>query len=545
MDLTAKPFFLTQAECEWVRKTLRSLTPRQKVGQLFCLNGQDYSAEERVRLVSDFAVGGILFRPEPMETIRAFYACMDWAAAVPLLKAANLEEGGSGGCSDATFFGWPMAAAAAGGEEEAAKLGAVCGYEARQAGINWTFSPVCDLSLNPLNPIINVRSFGSDPETVKTCALAYLREVQARGVAACAKHFPGDGVDYRDQHLHPTYNSLPAGEWYRTYGAVYRALIDGGVMSVMAGHIVQPAVIMERNPALTFGDCLPASLCPELLRGVLREKFGFNGVITTDGSIMGGFTQAMARRDAVPAAIMAGCDMIVFSTDFYEDCRYMLDALDAGVLTPERLDEAVTRLLALKARVLRRQPEPERVPCAEYRRECAGRCVTLVKDARPGLLPLSPEKTPDILLLPLGKDLTPDGSMTEIAREFLTARGFRVEVFREETAELHGTASLSPRRLCLYLSNLDTASNQTSVRIHWIKKHALNSPRHPEEEPSVFVSFANPYHLQDVPRVKTYVNAYSCHRDTIEAALARLTGEEKFEGVSPVDAFCGLPDTRL
>ncbi len=135
--------------------------------------------------------------------------------------------------------------------------------------------------------------------------------------------------------------------------------------------------------------------------------------------------------------------------------------------------------------------------------------------------------------------------MTALATSLLQAAGFATERFDIDKEELHGTAALDPKRLALYLANLETASNQTAVRIFWAKKHALDAPRHVYEEDSVFVSFANPYHLQDVPRIKTYINAYSCHEDTVRAVIDRLLGRSPFTGVSPVDAFCGLPDARL
>lgn len=211
IDLKKKPFYLTEEQIAWVESTRAALTPGEKVGQLFCVMGGDYAPETLKEMVAAGKIGGILFRPVvPGDQILASYAPLDAAAKVPLLKAANLEEGGSGGMSDGTLFGWPMLTAATDDPEMADKFGRVCGTEGARVGINWTFSPVCDLDLNCLNPITNVRTFGSDPERVKAMTKHYVNAVQNCGVAACAKHFPGDGVDYRDQHLHPTVNSLPA-----------------------------------------------------------------------------------------------------------------------------------------------------------------------------------------------------------------------------------------------------------------------------------------------------------------------------------------------
>jgi len=545
VQLSEKPFYLKPEQAEWVKNTLDGMTTEEKVGQLFCVMGQDYTPETLRGMVEKGKIGGILFRPEPAQSIRDRFAQLDEVAKVPLLKAANLEEGGTGGVSDGTLFGWPMLAAATDDEEIVKKFGRVCAVEGRSAGINWTFSPVCDIDMNYRNPITNVRTYGSERERVQRFARAYMQSVQSCGMAACAKHFPGDGVDYRDQHLHPTYNSLPAVVWDVTYGAIYRDLIDNGLMSIMVGHIVQPYVQMQINPSLSYGDCLPASLSPELLTGVLRERFGFNGVITTDATIMGGFCMAMERRRAIPAAIAAGNDMLVFNTDFEEDYGYLLAGVKDGTVTPERLDEAVTRVLALKAKVCFTEPCQEKIDGAAWHKEASEKAITLVKNNQPEVFPVTPERYPNIRLIVLGKDEILEGKVSEIGADYLRKQGFDVELYRPFEDDLHGTAKLPKDRLTLYLANYEQASNQTTVRINWCVKHALDGPRFLNEEPCVMVSLANPYLLQDAPRVKTYINAYTATRTVIETVIDKLMAGGPFTGTSPVDAFCGLPDTRL
>ena len=123
--------------------------------------------------------------------------------------------------------------------------------------------------------------------------------------------------------------------------------------------------------------------------------------------------------------------------------------------------------------------------------------------------------------------------------------GFEVEYYNPHEDNLHGCKDLQRRRLTLYLANYEQASNQTEVRVHWCEKHALDNPRFLNEEDCIFVSFSNPYHLQDVPRIKTYINAYTATQSTIEAVIEKILGKKQFKGISPVDAFCGLPDAKL
>ncbi|MCD8334873.1 MAG: glycosyl hydrolase family 3 [Clostridiales bacterium] len=541
--LREKPFYLTETEREWVQSTLASLTTEEKAGQLFCVLGDANTPEGLIDLVQNYHVSGVLFRPNPQREVKAKYDSLDQYAKVPPLKAANLEEGGAGVLSDGTYFGSELQVAAADDLSCTEAFAKTCALEGRSVGVNWTFSPVVDIDVNFRNPITNVRTFGSDPDRVLANASTFVRTIQKYGVAASCKHYPGDGVDFRDQHLHPTYNDLSAEEWYATYGKIYQTLIDEGLMSVMVGHIVQPNVIRAYNPAATEADLLPGSQSREMLTGVLRNQFGFNGVIITDATIMGGYTMTMPRREAIPHSIAAGCDMLCFGTDIREDISYILDAVADGRLTHQRLDEAVTRVLALKATLNRAYPLPDLDPKAEQRR-CADEAITLVKDKQ-NLVPVTAAKYPHIRLMTLGNDATYDGSLTELAASYLTGQGFQVERYDPMEDDLHGTRDLPSDRLTLILCNLPAASNQTTVRIKWCDKHALEIPRFLHEEPYAFISFANPYHLQDIPRVPTFINAYTATEATVIAALDKLLGKSPFKGVSPVDPFCGLHDAHL
>ncbi len=543
MDLKSKPFYLTQPQEDWVYSTLADMAEEEKLHQVFCVLGDASTPEELERLV-ERGIGGVLFRPvRPTAEIAAHFARLDALAKYPLLHAANLEEGGAGAASDSTYFANQLQIAASADDGDVTRFARVCASEGQAAAVNWTFSPVADIDMNFRNPITNCRTYGSDAGRVERLATAYVETLQAVGMAACAKHFPGDGVDYRDQHLHPTYNSLTAAEWRASYGQIYRTMIEKGLLSVMVGHICQPAMETEHTPGLRPEDALPASLSRGLLTGVLREELGFNGVITTDATIMGGYTMAMERARAIPASFAAGCDMIVFSTDIGEDIAYLREGLHSGLVTQGRIDEAVTRILALKAKVC--VPiQPEAVPAGQWRKECAERSTTLVKD-NAALLPVTPQRFPNIRLALVGDDRCWDGSIRRLFTEELERRGFVVEQYDPYQDDLHGTAQLPRDRLTLTVLHYPHASNQTTVRVNWCPKHAMEIPRFVHEEAAVVVSLANPYHLQDVPRARTFINAYTATKATIEAVVEKLCGEAPFLGQNPVDPFCGLFDTHL
>ena len=542
--LTEKPFHLTDDELEWVASTLAGLSTKEKVAQLFLVLGVDETMGMVESQAKDDAIGGVLIRPWPLDRISEAHRHLDEIAKVPLLKAANLEEGGSGVLTDGTYFGTPMEVSATHDESCVRAYAEDCALEGRKAGVNWAFAPIVDLDLNPLNPITNIRTFGSDPEWVLECGRIYMETVQRYGIAAALKHFPGDGMDYRDQHLHPTYNTMDAEDWFDTTGRIYETLIDDGALSVMAAHIIAPEVIKAVNPDAGPEDMLPASQSREMLTGILRERFGFNGVIISDASVMGGFTMTMPRAKALPLAIERGCDMFCFTADTYQDMRFVMQGLDDGLLSMDRLDEAVMRLLALKAVLAREYPMPE-IDVAAERARCADEAITLVKD-KDDLLPITPVRFPHVKLVTFGKDECHDGSVRELVTSALEEQGFDVTAYDPSKDFMHGPGQhIEDGTLTLMVASMPTFSHQTTVRLQWSENLAMDMPRFIHEEPTVFVSLANPYHLQDVPLVRTYVNAYAPSKDTIDATVRKLVGLSPFEGVSPVDAFAGLPDTRL
>lgn len=548
MDLRQKPFFLKEDELNWVENTLKSMSLEEKVGQIFCVLGNLYSEKQLINMVRNKTIGGCLLRPDSTEEVIRKFETLDKVARIPLLKAANLEEGGNGAIEEGTRYGSQMQIAATNDSVWAARFGKLCAKEGQSVGINWTFSPVVDIDKNFRNPITNTRTYGNNVDRVEEMSLTYIKAVQSSGMSACAKHFPGDGVDYRDQHLHPTVNSLSAEEWHNSYGRVYQTLIDNNLLSIMVGHIMQPDCSKEMNPALKDHEILPASLSKELLTDFLRNRMNFNGLITTDATIMGGYTQAMERKKAIPMTIAAGCDMIVFNTSFEEDYQYLLEGVKNGLVSEQRVNDAVSRILALKAHMhLYTKKEKkliEELPVKQWQQECARKSVTLVKNLK-NLLPISSTKYKKIRVITLGNCSCPEGEIYEIAKELLENKGFEVEEFVAVQNDIVGPGTVPKDRLTLYLANCEAKSDLTAVRLFWSEKLALDLPRFIEEEEMIFVSFANPYHLQDVPRMKTFINAYTATKATIYAVIEKITGSQIFEGISPVDPFCGLFDTRL
>jgi beta-N-acetylhexosaminidase len=580
VDLKATPFNLDEKGVKWVEDTLKGMTLEEKIGQLFCLPGFTTDKNALEMLTQKVGIGGIMYRPDNAKKVQEAHRTLQNSSKIPLLLAANLEAGGTGLVLEGTNFAKPLQVAATDEAEMGYALGKISCSEGAAVGANWSFAPIVDIDMNFRNPITNTRTFGDNPERIIKMAKGYIDAAREEGVAVSIKHFPGDGVDERDQHLLTSVNSLSVEEWDKTYGKVYKELIEYGAQTVMVGHIALPSYAKKLNPELG-GRPVPASISKELVTGLLRNKLGFNGLVITDASQMIGYTVGIKREEAVPTSIAAGCDMFLFTKNMEEDIQYMFMGYHKGIITDKRLNEAVTRILATKAalKLHEKQAFNTLVPADEallvlrnerhikWARECADKGITLVKNIN-NLLPLSNNKYKRVYLNVLeDKDDTNTPLRTKM-KELLEAEGFEVhlrnrdfnidmeamlkgrpdartlEVMQEIGAKV--TDFTSKYDLAIYVANFETASNNTVIRINWKGLAGMgdDAPWFASEIPTLFISLANPYHLLDVPMVHTYVNAYTNNEFVLESLIDKVMGRSEFKGKSPVDAFCGRMDTR-
>jgi beta-N-acetylhexosaminidase len=563
IDLKAKPFYLSDEQIVWVEETLNDLTNDEKVEQLFCPLLFNSEPGYLRGVIEKYNFGGVMLRSDKAVVNQQAINTLQEFARIPLLISANLEDGGNGIVEEGTYMGRQMLIAATGDVNKAYQLGKICGKEGKAVGVNWSFSPVVDIDNNFRNPITNVRTFGSDPETVLEMGREYIKGLTEEGIVPTIKHFPGDGVDERDQHLLTSVNYLSINEWEKGFGKVYRSLIGDGVKTLMVGHIAMPAM-EEYFDQETCNKVIPATLSKNITTGYLRGELGFNGLITTDASPMVGFTSVSKRETAVPQAIENGCDMFLFTKDLEEDIYYMKKGLAEGLLSQQRLDEAVTRILALKAsmslqemkkqgNLYRGEEELEVLKCEEHLSwalQCADEAVTLVKDTQK-LLPLNAMKHKRVLLQIIG-DFPSNQRVYSHFETLLTREGFEVSKYIPETLatifENSRVVDFKDRYdLVIYIGNIENASNKTVARINW---HTLfgagnNIPWFADEVPTMFISVGNPYHLFDVPMIKTFINGYCHSPSVIDEVVEKIMGRSEFKGISPIDPFCGVWDTHL
>lgn len=583
VDLTAKPYYLNEEQIKWVKDTIAGMSLEEKIGQLFINMGSSREEGYLKGVLDNYHIGGVRYNPGTAEEVYDQNKILQENSKIPLLIAANTEAGGDGACTDGTYVGHEIKVAATRDEHLAYRMGQIAGEEAAAIGCNWSFAPIVGLLKNWRNPILSVRTWSDDPDLNIKLSLAYMKGIQEFGIAPAAKHFPGDGSDERDQHLSFAPNHSTVEEWDNSFGRVFQALIDAGVPSIMAGHIGLPSYVRYFKPDATLQEAnLPATLNKYLITDLLRKKMGFNGVVVTDASHMVGMTGTMKRRDLLPTAIAAGVDLFLFFNDPDEDFQWMMDGYKNGVITDERLNDALMHILGLKAHIglnkgfkflehskeeqLAHIGKPENKRVAH---EVTDKAITLVKN-KEHIFPISPAKQKRVLLVDVkghegGFGMIMGGSSkrpVDVMKELLEKEGFTVTIWQsledqvkdlppEKRRAAVANVYAQKRPISELTDNYDLIINMAKVvpntdqRIQWpASKGTPDIPFYIHEVPTIFVSVNSPFHLADVPQVQTYINCYDDQQDTLEALVDKMLGRSEFKGQSPVDAFCGFEDTR-
>ncbi len=576
VDLRAKPFYLDDEGLQWVEDTIADMSLDEKIGQLFMLMRKSLDSQDIKNTLDTYHQAGLRYRNEDRKTIWQQNKDYQENSRIPLFIAANCDNGGDGAMSDGTFIATAAEAAASDSTETAYNIGLVSGREAAAVGCNWTFNPCCDIFMNWRNTIVNTRCFGDNADQVINNIRAFIEGVHQSGVACCCKHFPGDGVEERDQHLVLGVNDLSVEEWDVSFRQVYQTMIDEGLESIMVGHIALPEMSRKLRPGIKDSEIMPATLAPELLTDLLRGEMGFNGLIITDASHMAGIACMERREIAVPSAIASGCDLFLYTNDEEEDFGYMKAGLENGTITAERLSDALHRILGLKARLHLYKRErlfpPESglavVGCEEHLKlaeKAAEDCITLVKDTRNNL-PIDPEKQKRARLVyiqstPNSKSYKGD-PVRDVVVEELEAAGFEVDIAPNfHDLEVEYGPRMENMRIMMecgkmedfrarydvvfLVLNIKGYAQENDVRVRWSANHSNELPWYVTEVPTVGISLNYTNHLIDVPQVHAFVNAYDSTRTSIRSAIAKIIGKSEFKGIPSETVFCGKWDTRL
>jgi len=344
---------------KWAEKTLRHLTPEEKVGQLFMvwvraefLNVNNPEYLQLREEIDKYHVGSFamtvhwdppfLYRNQPYEAAELLNR-LQQDSKQPLLIAADFERGVIQRLHGATDFPSAMAFGAAGKLEYAEAFGRITAEESRAIGVRWNFFPVADVNSNPANPIINTRSFGADPQQVGDMVAAYIRGAHAGGMLTTVKHFPGHGDTATDSHLSVAQVTGDMARLQSVELPPFRKAIESGVDSVMVAHVTVPALDPDPNHV--------ASVSPAIVTDLLKKQLGFQGIVITDALDMAGLTRlysANIGRAAVDA-FKAGNDLLLIPADLDASYKSMLAAVQSGEISSAQIDASVLKVLKAKA----------------------------------------------------------------------------------------------------------------------------------------------------------------------------------------------------
>ena len=546
----------------WAERTLAGMTLREKVGQLmmpfvlgnFAPEGSE-THDRIVDVIEQDRVGGVVMSVGSPSEVAVKLNDLQQHSKYPLLVAADLETGAGfrfrgavhiptnialGG---ATTFPSLMAFGATGDPRHAYEMGRITALEARAMGVHVPFAPVLDVNNNPDNPIINIRSFGEDPNAVAELGVALVQGLQDYGAVATGKHFPGHGDTEINSHTDLPVIRVGRARLDAVELVPFRAAIDAGIKGIMTAHIAFPEL---------SGETIPATLSSEVLTGLLRTDLGFDGIIFSDAMDMAAVERMFPRGESAVRAVMAGADVIVMPRNVTRAIDAIVEAIDEGRLTEARIDESVGRLLRLKEDLnlfeersvsLEMIPHVVGVPAhMEMAREVAERSITLIQNER-DLLPLLGTRSARVMSVSFRRpgDVLSGRYFDARLRETyprLVTRSLDESTNSEAYADLLSRSRRSHLVVVSIYSNYAGRVELPDATVDFVNELARRSITH------VVISFGNPYLISLFPDARSYLLAWSSAQVSQEAAADALFAAIPITGRSPIgmEPFFALGD---
>jgi beta-N-acetylhexosaminidase len=570
------PVHLTHAGEKWAEKTLRKLTLEEKIGQVFMIwcraSFLNVENPEYLQLLDDmkkyrvgsFAMtvhvdGPYLQRSEPYEAAELLNR-LQKASKLPLLFAADFERGVSMRLMGTTVFPHAMSFGADGNLEDAEMFGLFTAEESRAIGIHWNLFPDADVNSNPENPIINTRSFGEDPAQVGDLVTAYIKGAHEGGMLTTVKHFPGHGDTATDSHLGVASVNVDRAHLDSIELPPFRQAIAAGVDAVMVAHVTVPALDPDPNHV--------ATISPAIVSGLLEQQLGFKGIVVTDALDMAGLTHLFANNigRAAVEAFKAGNDLLLIPADLPASYNAMLQAVQSGEISQERVDNSVLKILRTKASLGLQNArlvdinalsaivgKPENLA---FGQQVADAAITLVRD-NGKILPLksslenqgtakarlpytTQEETHNQIVAVLfsddvrtdagrafGRELRariPDAHVIYIDPRVAAAMSEDVMKSVDEANAVIAAVYVVPA--AGKVGNTVTMSDATGALLQQILDHAAGK--------TMVVAMGNPYLAATLPRIENYMCTFSNASVSEIAAVKALFGEIPIRGHLPV-----------
>ena len=526
-----------------IEEQLQGMSLPEKVGQMIIaqiephdITPQDKEYQLLSRLVQEGKVGGIMLLKGDALTAATSINHFQSIAPHPLLISSDMERGVAMRLSGATEFPPNMAVAATQDPELAEEMAEAIAEEATMIGMQQNYAPTVDLNINPLNPVINTRSFGdSVPQTI-AMSNAIIKGLQSNGIMATAKHFPGHGDVSVDSHF-----LLPVLQADRKQLDTYelqpfRAAIERGVISVMVGHLAVPKLT---------GNMEPASLSKLMVTDLLRKELGFQGLIITDALNMKALYNGQNVAEISVKAVQAGNDLLLFSPDAELTHSAVVKAVEEGKIPMEQIDNSVRRILQAKGwlemekrkaadlKQVKREVSP---PTHQHlARRIASRAITLVSDTN-HLLPLKPSKGIVNIIV---QDKINNETGKEYIRQldkFYTVTHIRINPGTDSLTYANATELSKTAKAVIVTSYSQSLSSSGALKLSAQQQQFIHSLVGivPKESPLILLSLGTPYIINYFPEISSYLCTYSPTEDCEELAVEVLRGALKPRGVLPV-----------
>jgi beta-N-acetylhexosaminidase len=566
------PIHETRDSDKWAEKTLHKLSLEEKIGQVFMIwcraSFLNVENPEYLQLldamhkyhVGSFAMtvhvdGPYLLRSEPYEAAELLNRLQS-ESKLPLLFAADFERGVPMRLMGATVFPHAMAFGGDGKIEDAEAFGRITAEEARAIGIHWNFFPDADVNSNPVNPIINTRSFGEDPTQVGDLVAAYIKGAHEGGMLTTVKHFPGHGDTATDSHLGVASVNVDRAHLDSIELPPFRRAIAAGVDSVMVAHVTVPALDPDPNHV--------ATISPIMVSDLLEKQLGFKGIVVTDALDMAGLTHLFANNigRAAVEAFKAGNDLLLIPADFPASYNSMLQAVQSGEITRQRLDHSVLKILKAKASLdlqtarlvdvntlANTVGKPENLAFGQQVAEAA---VTLVRDngkvlplkskgtAKAGLPYTTQEETHNQTVAVLFSDDVRAESGRAFGREFHAripdarmiyvdsriAAGMSDDVLKAVDEAKTVVAAVYVVPMAGKIGNSVAMADASGALLQRVLDRAAAK--------TTVIAMGNPYLAADFPKIENYMCTFSNASVSEIAAVKALFGEIQIRGHLPV-----------
>jgi beta-glucosidase-like glycosyl hydrolase/CubicO group peptidase (beta-lactamase class C family) len=525
-----------------VDSILASMTLEEKIGQLFSIraygvfeNEHDVSLKRLERLIQEYHIGGVTFFQGDIYGQAHLHNHLQTLASMPLWISQDMEFGAAMRIRGTTRITPAMGVAATGNPENAYHAGRITAAEAGALGVNQVYAPVLDVNNNPENPVINTRSYSSDPREVSEYALQFMRGVSDEGLLATGKHFPGHGDTDTDSHL-----ALPViNHDFARLDSVelvpFRESIRQGLESVMSAHIAFPEISDNID--------LPGTLDPSILQRILVDSLSFDGLIVTDGLEMNGISNYYAPGEAVVRALQSGADVLLLSPDEMTAIDGLTKAVQSGRITEERIEQSVRKILTLKLEhglfenpFIDIQSLRRKIHTPEFR-EIANRIaresVTVLKDEK-NLLPIRENETESVLVLAVhdGDGHSSGSVLSGNFRNYHTSVTYRELNDRTTDDEIREIRRLAGRHSLVVVGSFirvrSSQSSQIPSRLLSVLRHIQQS-----DTPSMLIAFGNPYVVRDLPAFDSHILAWASDANQVRQTVPSLFGGSAITGTFP------------